>query len=1012
MRNKYLLSLILSVLFICNNIPANNSDNHLDYFVPTLIIRPARVFNIHQHKNLIKLKTPVLIFPGKINKVDTIFTTTPVFKWKKVPDAESHLLRIYKKISPNQYSLIFNSAFYLVIVDTTFRMISGMLKENETYLWYVKALNEHAVSKWSEPREFTIKSGSNKIKSKNVQTYEPIQVVTQPEPEEKAIEEVFLTFKYGNVVNIPIIAYLKNDSLFLPFKTLFSALKIYFENNPDNKTLSGFYIKPVNKYKLDFKKNIYFISGNTAALKKDDYYLDDFSDEYYLSIDAFRKIFGMEFKANYRKLILRLNSRTLLPVYERELSLLNFNIYKNNTGNLKYGRFFPSRKDIFNFGFFDYNISSTLTKNNSNNSSYYFGLSSALLGGEANVSFNGTAIKGKVVNDRIDWNWRYGMFNDYLTQIVLGNYFTQGLSSYNLRGISLTNEPLEARRRFTKVKIESMTHPYWQVEMYKNNIPLDFTTADEKGRFAFELPLNYGMTYVKFRYLGTKGEIYEKEKLYHIPYDLIPPKEFNYHINLGQTPFTNIKIAQADAIYGINKWLTNKLGVDYIKSGNYNKGIVYDALTAKITTEYLVNLLTAPGAYYRLNFSGIFPSLSSFDFSYTHYSENSFFNPVNIKNEVNASVYYPLNYSELPINLFGFMQYLNFENNGERKNFRFGINSTFYRFSHTLTYEYFNSANNIAEFTRSVISTGFFYSLPNLPGIFKTLFGSVLSFKLSYNLNSGKAENMFLALSTNIFSNTRLQIIHNRNFPANISNTALQLIVDFSFTRSTTTLTNSQLTQNLSGSLGYDNNYSTFHPYNRFQQGKSAAVINCFVDVNGNSKYDPGEKNIKGLKIKFNNLSGINYSEDGKILVSELIPYSVYHAKLIDTKVQNPLLIPKFKKFSFVADPNKYKRIDIPFYYAGEVDGEVKREGKNEILPVSGIPVVIENITTHEKKKFNSFSDGSFYYFGLLPGKYKVYIDEKILKKIAKTVEPEYYKIEVKSVETGEYFDNLNFLLK
>ena len=1011
MKRVYILTWLIFFIFCGRYFSSHREGTDFYFLPPTIYIDSNKVLNkkLPQTK-LVTLDTPILISPGSSGLPDTIFTTQPEFNWRKVPKAESHLLRIYKKVSEYQYNLIFNSAFYVVIVDTSFKMLPDILNDNETYLWYVKALNDSSISEWSQPFQFTIKSGK---KQKNINPQEfKIPEKKPPVVESPILEEVFLTFKYGSVVNIPIIAYLKGEKLYLPIKTIFGALKIFYDDDDKTKTLNGFFIDQNKKYKLDFANGKFEFNNQKIPLNGNEFYLDEIEDEYFITSSAFDKLFGMKFSVNYRKLILRLNSKILLPVYERELTKLNFEIYKNKLQTKSFGKFFPNKADLFNFGFVDYNISSTLSQNSKPYSSYYFGLSSNIIGGEANISFNGSAIAGNFINDRIDWSWRYGMFNKYLTQITIGNFFVQGLSSYNLRGFSFTNEPLEARRLFSRFKIQSKTHPNWQVELYKNNLPVDYVTADENGNYKFEIPLNYGMTYIKLRHLGTKGEIYEDEKLFHIPYELIPPKELNYHVNVGETPFTKIKVARADVEYGINKNLTDKIGFDYVHSGSYKQGIIYNSLTAKISTEYLINFITAPNAFYKFDISGIYPSLSSFDASYTFYDKNSFFNPTGIKSDIFLNLYHPVSMEELPVNLFATGQYLTFRNGSLRRNLRLGINSTFNRFSPTLTYEYFNSSNPVAEFTRSVLSAGFFYSLPQFPGFLKSLYGNVISSKLIYNTETREIESLFFAFSTNLFSNTRLQLVHSENLLGKISTTSLQLIVDFSFTRSTSTIVNSQFTQNLSGSLGYDVNYNAVHSYNRFQQGKSAAIINCFIDENGNMKYDTGEKNIKGIKLQLNNLSRISYEPDGKIVVSELIPYSGYLGKLLDSKYENPLLVPMFKEFSFIADPNKYKKIDIPFYYAGEINGNIKKQNENNIIPLAGLKIIIENKLNGKTQKVSSFSDGTFYYFGLLPGKYKIYIDNGLLEKLKLKSYPECYDLEIKSVETGDYYDKLNFILK
>ena len=1011
LKKIYVFSWMVFLAFSGKSFCSKIDRNALYFFAPTVYIDSNKAkIKEPLMENLVTLDTPSLVSPGNRILADTIFSTQPVFTWRKVPDAQTYLLRIYKKVSEAEYNLIFNSAFYVVIVDTAFKMLPNILKVNETYLWYIQALNDTSISRWSPPFKFTIKSAKVKKIVKPLEFKIPKPEITNVESD--ATEEVFLTFKYGNVVNIPIIAYLKREKLYLPVKTIFDALKIFYEDNPEARTLNGFFTDKNKTYKLDFANKKFKFNNRKVPINENEFYLEDTGDDYYLTPAAFDKLFGMKFSVNYRKLILRLNSKILFPVYERELTKLNFQIYKQKLGKKSFGKFFPSETGLLNLGFLDYNFSGTVAQNSKPYTNYYFGVSSNLLGGEAHISFNGSAIAGNFINDRIDWNWRYGMFNKYLTQITLGNFYAQGLSSYNLRGISISNEPLEARRLFSKYKIHSKTHPDWQVELYKNNLPVDYVTADESGNYEFEIPLEYGMTYLKIRQLGTKGEVYEEEKLLHIPYELLPPGEVNYHLNIGETPFTKIKIARADVEYGINKNITDKTGFDYVHSGSYKRGIFYNALTAKFSTEYLANFIAAPGAFYKFDFSGIYPSLSSFDVSYTFYGENSFFNPTGIKNNIFLNFYHPVNFGEFPLNLFATGEYLTFRNGGDRKNIRFGINSTLNRFSPTITYEYFNSGNRIADFTRSLLSAGFFYSLPQLPGIFRKLYGNVFSSKLIYNIQTGKVENLFFSLSTNLFSNARLQLVHNENLLGKISTTSLQLVVDFSFTRSTTTIFNNQFTQNFSGSLGYDVNYKKIHSYNRFQQGKSAAVINCFIDENGNGKYDTGEKNIEGIKLNLNNLSRINYDSAGKIIVSELIPYSLYHAKLLETQFENPLLVPKFKEFSFIADPNKYKRIDIPFYFAGEINGSVRKQNKNEVIPLPGLKITIENKQTGKTQKISSFSDGSFYYFGLLPGKYRIYIDKKLLKKINLRSTPEFYEIEIKSVKSGDYHDNLNFVLK
>jgi hypothetical protein len=59
-----------------------------------------------------------------------------------------------------------------------------------------------------------------------------------------------------------------------------------------------------------------------------------------------------------------------------------------------------------------------------------------------------------------------------------------------------------------------------------------------------------------------------------------------------------------------------------------------------------------------------------------------------------------------------------------------------------------------------------------------------------------------------------------------------------------------------------------------------------------------------------------------------------------------------------------------------------------------------------------TFTDGGFYVFGLMPGKYRLYADPKQLEFMNVSSEPGILEFEIKALADGDYLENLNFKLR
>ncbi len=947
-------------------------------------------FKYSERKQL--LPAPKLIAPGGIKPKEIQLDFLKEFKWEKVKNAKEYEF-VLSPLKNSKKSLVKKIVGNSKLPAAQFLL--NNLHINENYEWKVKAINGKSTSVFSKPYKFKI--------IKNVTAALPTIKITGEKP-----EEMFLNFKYSELINTTIEAVYKDNSAYLPFSELFNLLQLYNERDSLSGNIKGFYLSPENKYIIDIKNLQFKTLTKKLKFTKHDY-VELYGEVYFLP-HFFFDAFGLDFQVSMSDLSLRLNSNSILPVYRKYIDQLKLSSQEFNQPG-KTERTFGAKKPLFTLGSFDYLLSSNFGKNSKPFSSYRFGLGGIILGGEGSVISSGNSFEGKIINNRIEWLWRYPVFKNYLTQISLGNILANGLASYNIRGIQITNEPLEPRRKYMNYIFRNRTNPNWTVELYRNNNLMSITKADANGNFEFNLPLDYGTSLIQLKYYGLRGQIIEQEKVFQIPFTLLPPGEMNYNLNIGEIINTHEKLVQANLSFGVNDWLTNQLGFDYLNGSGYTKGIFYNSTSLRVNSNYLFNLTVAPNAYIKTTANGLFSSLSSFDISYTKYFENPFYNQSKISNEINGNVFIPMNIDKTPTNIIFNSQYLNF-GKSKRLSLNIGVNSIFENFNPSINYKFNYAENEIGKLNRSNIDIGFIYSLPRVNGIFSSLIGNIINTRLEYNLNSGKVENAYLSFATNITEILRFQITYSKNFLNSISNTFVNLILDLPFVRSSSFINNDQFGQYLQGSLNYDWTNNSIKFYNRQQIGRAGAIVRLFIDENNNEKYDLGEKIIKNVKLKMTSVNTISQNKDGLIYLLDLNPYTFYKGSIVESSLKDPLLVPQFKNFSFVTEANNIKLIDIPVYFAGEIYGTVMQIKNNKANPLAGMKVNIEGVNNNFKKTVPTFSDGDFYYFGLLPGKYKIYLSKKVLKKLNVNTKPESYEIEIKSIRQGDYKKDLNFVIK
>ncbi|MDP4205568.1 MAG: SPOR domain-containing protein, partial [Bacteroidota bacterium] len=217
--------------------------------------------------------------------------------------------------------------------------------------------------------------------------------------------------------------------------------------------------------------------------------------------------------------------------------------------------------------------------------------------------------------------------------------------------------------------------------------------------------------------------------------------------------------------------------------------------------------------------------------------------------------------------------------------------------------------------------------------------------------------------------------------------------------------------QTFSGSLGLDARSAKLSATNREQVGRAAVSVLMFIDKNGNRKYDDGEEKVPARALRLSESATFELGKDSILRITQLQSYWKYNAEIVQTALPNPTLAPLMSEFSFVADPNRYKRIEIPLYRTGVIEGKVNLRKGGIDAGQGGLRLLLKGVGHSFEETIHTFSDGGYYAMNLLPDKYTIEVDPTQLTFLNATSQPKQLEFEVKALAGGDYVEGLALLL-
>ncbi len=824
----------------------------------------------------------------------------------------------------------------------------------------------------------------------------PFTGIAQDEPD---YDEISVFLNIQKVGGVEISAVIRDETVYLPVVDIFNFLKI--KNNPSAQldSVSGFFITQEATYLIDKTNNKIIFQGKVIDLKEDDMIKTE--TNLYLRSPFFGQIFGLDCAFSFRSLSVMLSTKLELPIIrEMRQKQMRSNINKLK-GEVKTDTTIGRKYPAFHFGMADWSVQSTQQPGGRTDSRLNLALGTVIAGGEANVLLNYNN-NSPFREKQQQYLWRF-VNNDrpVLRQVMAGKIYTQVTSSiYDpIVGVQFTNTPTTYRRSFGTYTLSDLTEPNWTVELYVNNVLVDYMKADASGFYKFEVPLVYGNSAVKLRFYGPWGEERIQEENISIPFNFLPPKELEYSVSAGIVEDTLAsRFSRATMNYGVSRRLTIGGGVEYLSSIMTGNTMPFLSASVRLmsglllTSEYTYGVRTKGLISYRL------PSNLQFELNYTKYEKGQKAIIYNYLEERKAVVSIPIRgknfaaYSRLTVNQIVLPNLKNTNAEMLWSGAVYGVSTNF------TTYGLFTD-----------LTKPYLYS--NLSLAFRLPARFTITPQVQYEYN----RNQLISARTNIekplFKRGFLNMSYEQNFRSNTRSVEVGFRYDLAFAQTGFSVRNTSdqttFVESARGSLLFDRKTRYLGTNNRTSVGKGAITLLPFLDVDGNGLRDPGEPKASNLQFRINGGSIVRNDKDTTIRILDLTPYQSYLLELDKNSFDNISWQMHNLTMKVMIDPNQFKTIEVPISVMGEAAGTVYngQNGQGRIL------VCFYRSDSTLAARTLTESDGYYSYLGLKPGKYTVRIDPEQLKKLKMVSTPEMMPVTVTHSFDGDIIESLDFIL-
>ncbi len=819
-----------------------------------------------------------------------------------------------------------------------------------------------------------------------------------------AIDEIVIRFEVPRLLQKDISAQYSDGQLYLPLVEIFTLLDIQVNVDSQRTVFAGDYLTKGSDFEINTVNGKAQFSGKTILLDSTVSILTP--SDIFLRYDLYDSLFHLKIHFDFSELRVYLPLNKDFPAYQiLSRKLAHQELLSTETAQ-KDIAIIPRRKAKIEGGVADW----ALTASPIGGGSHYgnIGLGGMILGGDLALRAAADSKTG-FQTDQLDYRWHYYFENNkYISRAELGVINTSGLIGRNLKGALVTNKPQIERKYFETINLEGQLGEGWEVELYVNNKLTDFTYTDQNGYYNFLVDIIYGSSRIMLKMFGPEGQMETEEKFINVPFNLIPKKSIEYTLAAGTSGSSSNrgKYGQGMLFYGIFDNLTAGLSGDIpFGSDTDEKAAMAGEMTFHPMGNLIINGSYSPENSTKLSMNYSQPSVIGINGSITQYHENSINSRMGQISNMRFSISSPLRFGQRRL---GLRYHLSLDNYRDytHMNMSYGFSGSIYKFNFNYIGAY--KAMKFSNRTDREITSQLIFSSNFINFIRPQV-------KLNYNHHERELSAVALFLNKRIFKTGQIAFSYERNLQSG-SNTimfSLSLFTDFAEFSTKTYSFSGQVSVNQiqRGSVRYDQWTKAFKFDRKNGLGFGTALIWPFLDQNYNGIREADEPLLPELRAKVGGSSGKKYGKGQLYYYDGLRAYDQFAVQIDPYSLDNPQLQPAHENFLVTVNPNTVSEINIPVVTAGEVTGLVDRNIPDGKVGIGGIRINVINEATGKITEITTFNNGEYYHLGLVPGMYRAYIDQNQLKKYGYISEPASRSFQIRTIEGGDYVENINFTI-
>lgn len=883
---------------------------------------------------------------------------------------------------------------------------------------------------------------------------QPLQPVANPVLAEEAL--VILQPVLDEVRGDYIEVYEHENGFYLPLGHLMDMLEIAIGVNPAGMEASGFFISEDRTFYLNGATGEAVVDGQTITFPPGLVVANPF--ELYVDAELLSRLLPTDFTLDMAGLMLAIHPRDKLPLQarlEREDKWVKHSIWHKFGGSARRQQNdYPIVETPYEAASVPFAEVRTGVQYNSFADEAVTAHGSIVAAGD--VGYLNTEVFAQMDSrdDNALSNLRIKAGREDRNSELLGplkatEAYVGDVQSYPMplvastslgRGFRVSNDDVRRPSLFDETNFFGNSQPGWEVELYQNNVLIDFQMVGEDGRYEFqEVPVYFGENTFRIVQYGPQGQKQEEVRAFNIDDEMAQPGKLKYAVSVNEQGKSLLGIAEAGrvnrqdegiaAIAQAEYGLTNKLAVGGgvahvpIRDAQGNIG-TYNFVSGAVTTS-LLGVRTNWDTAYDVSNGGWATGVTGLYRwnGYNFRGEQSFFNdfqsaerrrsfvrpllvdpdpndgifniesPLTSRTEFNVSKSFDAPFIEAVTGSFNLRHEMFEEGESDSSlGFRVSKNMQGTNITNDLRYRSVSGTQSqdgdevdgsfsIRHRWEDILLRGVaryeIYPEPEATG---------LTLSLQRQFTPDFSARFDYSHSLNDLDRRRFAAYLNWDLDKFYLIPRFEIDQDAEFTMGV----------DLQFSLGMDERTNQFLMTSDRIARSGAVAAHAYMDEDGDGVKDEGEPPVEGVTLI--SRGDAETDEQGHAFLTNLPPYYPYQLRVDKASLLDHGASPKEEGYNVVTRPGVATKLDIPIVPTVEVEGMAYLELPDETLEYPGLLLELVNADGEIVRSQRTEYDGYYYMGDIYPGVYTLRVSEE--EAALKQLEANSYTIDTVSARS------------